>query len=53
MHIELCTLNQIKWLDFPMNDLQYISTVLEHTSLECVLRNLTDAQDWETLKLEI
>lgn len=44
-HIELCTLNQVKTLDFFMNDLQYISTVLEHTSLECMPTNLTDAQD--------
>lgn len=44
-HIELCTLNQIKSLDFSMNDLQYISTVLEHTFLVCMPTNLTYAQD--------
>lgn len=43
-HIELWTWNQIESLDFSMNDLRWISTLLEHTSLECVPTNLTDVQ---------
>lgn len=43
-NIELWTQNQIESLDFSMNDLQQISTLLEHTSSEHVPTNLTDVR---------
>lgn len=50
MLIELCTLNQIKSFDFLTNYLQYISTLLEYTSLDSVPTNLTDVQDQRNSK---